>query len=187
MRTSICFLLIILTTNCRFDMPPALNSQYKISTLRNSNKIIKKSNDIPDILINYIDNEMEGFKIPDTSDFFANWNEFVKNDDLPFFCSTDFNGDEIIDYACILTTVDEYSVYIFLSQGESFKHYLIESGKISNTRINLLLSIEEKGEWETVDGIITVKNNALLINYVDESMSFAYTWNGYEFIKILFD
>ncbi len=144
---------------------------------------------IPKSLYDYINKNLSSYLIPELSDYIKGWEKFSYNNNLPFICMSDFNGDGLEDYAIILLK-DGIEIHLFAFHTtaiSSYRYYLIDSVGKLNQENEIILSIEKKGLWEAIDESINVENDGILIDFIRESKSWAYYWDGKKYIKFLFD
>lgn len=107
--TSIFSLLLIITlssVNC------VNNSNITQKTDRENVEIVNIStkmgyenddeNSISTLLLDYVKKELVQYVVPTKDDFVKNWKEVSGITNLPYYSSSDFNGDETEDYALIL-------------------------------------------------------------------------------------
>lgn len=106
-----------------------------------------------------------------------------------FGCVSDFNGDNINDYALLLRDKNnKVCLFSFSTANDNVKHYLIDcfgvwKGEITELRIE----IEPKGKWEAIDETIKVPNDGIIVDDMRESISKAYYWDKTNFVKFLYD
>jgi len=112
--------------------------------------------------------------------------EYINNS---WGCVSDFNGDEINDYALLLRdSSDEICLFWF-----SITHDLVTSSLIDcfgvrkGKDIELKVFIEPKGKWEAIDTTIKVSNDGIIVDDLKESISKAYYWKKESFVKFLYD
>jgi hypothetical protein len=107
------------------------------SSKTNSNPVINqteknssKSLDlIPANVIYYLKNNLSGWNIPDTSDYSKAWWSFYERNQIPYFVTTDFNDDNVSDYAFILKNKNSIKLVILVGSGETFTHWIADDFK----------------------------------------------------------
>jgi hypothetical protein len=187
---SIVFLLV----SCKFLEEKRSNDN---TSNNNYGKVVNQTpstdsliNDIPKELMVYVKTKLIGYRFPTTGEYNETWKRY-KTNGLPFVCSSDFNGDGVIDYAAILVNENEnekgIALFAFNSESNSYKHFLIDNFSIANSSIGLVLSIQEKGEWEAIDEIINIENDGIVVDIIIESRTNTYYWNGEGFSRFFFD
>lgn len=148
---------------------------------------VKKEEIIPSVIKNYLDNKLPNYKIPTLQGYINDWEEFVDDVTFPFICSSDFNGDEKADYALMLISeYGEHHLVAFNSSLEGYSHHLIRNYSKSE-KIGVILFIEKKGNWELIDETIFIPNDAIGVILPEESLEYAYYWDGQKYEKVLAD
>ncbi|MFC0878915.1 hypothetical protein ACE01N_20140 [Saccharicrinis sp. FJH2] len=148
-----------------------------------------KATNIPDSLINFIEKELPGFSIPTTKEYLQDWNKYLKTEGtLPYYCSSDFNGDNKLDYAILLTdSLNEVSLYAFIKEINDYKVILIKHLGSQGKEIQIFISVEQKGDWESATNKINVPNDGISIDLTEESLSWSYYFDGKTFKRFLYD
>lgn len=107
----------------------------------------------PEQLKKYIDNNLHDWHLPRLSQYYEGWENFYEEIRLPFYCSGDFNGDKIKDYACLLVSNEEdekLGMFVFFKQvdGGINKSLLVKSTSLKKYQgiIPVGLFIEEQGK-----------------------------------------
>lgn len=141
---------------------------------------------IPKELATYIKANLVKYQFPKIDEYDANWRDY-KTDNVPFLCSSDFNGDGKRDYALILIDTSKVEVlFVFNKEGQSYRHFQLEKFK-KNNKFGIVLTIQEKGEWASIDESKVVNNDGILVEDIFESKSKAYYWDGEGYTQFLFD
>ena len=154
-----------------------------------NNKSIKPDNSMPLILREYIAEELKQYIIPTTEDYDIGWQDFLEKESLPFIACSDFNGDNNLDYAVVLIQKgrDKSALFVFNATDKGYLYYKLEEYDVFNGEIATVVSIEKKGTWEAVNETITVSNDGLLVELLEESLSWAFYRNGQQYEKFLYD
>jgi|GEM_PF-5281118 len=141
---------------------------------------------IPGELATYIKANLVKYQLPKIDEYDENWRNY-KTDNVPFLCSSDFNGDGKRDYALILIDTSKVEVlFAFNKEGQSYHHFQLEKFKEKN-KFGIVLTIQEKGEWAAIDENKVVNNDGILVEDIFESKSKAYYWDGESYTQFLFD
>ncbi len=147
------------------------------------------SQNIPESLFKYIDNKLPELSIVSIDQYVSKWNHFTKDDQqIPYFCPGDFNGDDETDYAILFTnTVKQLYLYAFLKTDDSYKVILIDKFTNQKEKIQIIVRTEPKGIWESIVDEISVRNEGVSILRIDDSLSWSYYYKDEVFIKFLYD
>jgi hypothetical protein len=173
-----CFIVLI---SCR-------NENSKDGNNHRNEKITTNDYYLPANLTYFIKLSLPNLKIP-TKDLYVKGYESIKSDSAhPFICSSDFNGDGNIEY-CIILMNDrkELFLYSFIAKGKDFAPILIDKFVYKAKGIEAVLSIENKGVWESAVDKITAPNNGITVNFIEESLTWSYYWKDDKFERFLYD
>ena len=141
---------------------------------------------IPGELASYIKAKLVKYQLPKIDEYDENWSNY-KTENVPFLCSSDFNGDGERDYALILIDTSKVVVlFAFNKEGQSYRHFQLEKFK-ENNKFGIVLTIQEKGEWAAIDESKVVNNDGILVEDIFESKSKTYYWDGESYTQFLFD
>lgn len=116
-------------------------------------------------------------------------NKQFSNTDTPFIVKVDFNGDNLIDFAIIVRNkiTDKIDLLGFVNNNKNrFEYYFIDHF-INDGKLDFILSVEDKGEWTSIDNTIYVDNDGITIERFNLSLSFSYYWKNNTFIKHYWD
>ena len=104
-------------------------------------------------------------------------------------CVSDFDGDNVDDYALLLRDKNnKVCLFFFSTANNNVKHSLIDCFGIWEGEITELnVAIEPKGKWEAIDETIKVPFDGIMVNDLKESRSKAYYWDKTKFVKFLYD
>lgn len=104
-------------------------------------------------------------------------------------CISDFDGDNIDDYALLLRNQNnEVCLFFFSIVNDKVEHCLIDCFGIWEGEITeLKIAIEPKGRWEAADETIIVPFDGIMVDDLRESISKAYYWDKTKFVKFLYD
>nr|WP_319401738.1 hypothetical protein [uncultured Carboxylicivirga sp.] len=145
---------------------------------------------IPDSLVNYINKELPQLLIPSCQDYVTDWESFQDdNSQLPYFCTSDYNGDNLLDFAVLLKdSKGELFLYAFIRQDNEFNVVLIDKfTNEDNKKIQILIGTELKGEWESITEKITVLNDGISLALIEESLSWSYYYHEGKFKQFTYD
>ena len=173
------------------DFGVLLGCQNQKTSTNQSVKIENfKSRDtfIPETLKTFIKANFVSLRIPTRDNYVKDWESYKSDSIPPFCCTSDFDGDGIRDY-CLLLSKDKKELYLyaFLTTNKSFNSVLIDTIRIQDSGIDAVLSIQNKGEWESVDNKINVPNDGITVDLIEESISWSYYWTKNGFVKFLYD
>ncbi|WP_282035481.1 hypothetical protein [Saccharicrinis aurantiacus] len=149
-----------------------------------------EAKNIPDSLVHYINKELPKYKIPSCLDYMKGWESFQDDDtQLPFFCTSDYNGDNLLDFAVLLKdSSDELFLYVFLQQANGYEIVLIDKIQNYNSKkFQIVIRSELKGVWESITEKITVCNNGISIVLIEESLTWSYYYHEGKFIQFIYD
>lgn len=146
------------------------------------------SSAIPNSIVKILNDSLSDLIIPKIGAFIKEWKDYTKNK-FPFLCEIDFNGDRITDYSLILknTKTDQIFVYAFISDYKKYKTYKVDVFESKAKKIGIILTLEKRGEWESVTEKKIIKNDGLTINLANESLTFSYYWEKGKIIKFKYD
>jgi len=69
----------------------------------------------------------------------------------------------------------------------SFSICKVKTFDLSSNLIDVFISVEKKGYWQTSKGKINIKYDGISVDWASESLSFSYYWKNNNFQKILYD
>ena len=125
--------------------------------------------------------------MPKLKDYVSGWEGYCEQDSLPYLCSSDFNGDGRIDYATLLLNRSgEPFLFVFHRTDDGFSHLLLRGFK-KRAKIDVALFVVDKGEWRGIDKTITVSNDGIEVDFIEESLSAVYYWDGKKYVEFLGD
>ncbi len=147
------------------------------------------SKNIPESLLQFLNDKLSGLSIVSTDEYVSYWNDFTdKEQQIPYFCSGDFNGDDEADYAILFTnTVKQLYLYAFLTTDDSYKEILIDQFADTNGMIQIIVKTQPKGIWESIVDEITVPTEGVSVELIEESLSWSYYYKDGVFIQFLYD
>src|SRR5690554_6011444 len=84
--------------------------------------------------------------------------------DNPFVINVDFNGDNLIDFVTIVRNkiTDKIDLLGFVNNNNCFECYFIDDFNIEG-KLDIILSVENKGEWISIDNTIYVDNDGITV------------------------
>jgi len=144
---------------------------------------------IPDSVINFINTELPDFSIVTINDYVQGFIEFLRDkNELPYYCSSDFNGDNKPDHAILLIdSTKRLFLYGLIQEKNNFKKILIDKYDSQVDGIQIIIGVEKKGDWESISEKITVPYDGIYIDLIEESLSWSYYFDGKTFIRFLYD
>lgn len=147
-----------------------------------------RQNLLPDFIKTIIKDSLKEYVIPDEKMFDSEWKSY-EHITTPMFAFSDFNGDKEKDYAIILLSKNHRQILlcVFLSNKKSYTIYRIRTFNLNNNFIDVFISIQKKGYWQTVYTKKLVKYNGITVDWASESLSFSYYWTNNQFVKFLYD
>ena len=152
----------------------------KKTNLEKSKEI--ETNEISKALREFISINYLNYEIPTEAEFIEDCKSYCQDNNKPYFCSSDFNGDGKLDHCLILKNPDkELKIIAFLKQENTYLSYELDSFSIEENIIDICIAIEKKGIWEGIDEVVNVQNDAILVVLISESMSKAYYWKESKF------
>ncbi len=145
-------------------------------------------NIIPDKLLEFVRNQLPEMQVPTTGDYIEGWESFIVGINLPYYCSGDYNGDGLKDH-CLLLMKDsaQFFLYAFLTADESYKTILIDKIGRMTKEIEIVLSTEPRGEWESIEETVSVAFDGITLNLVEESNAWSYYWKNDRFVQFYYD
>lgn len=168
-RNRIIILLLLLFVNIDSYANNNIDSVINV----NLNKFIKNNSDKYELItINHYDTLYKQFT--DTNN--------------PFIIKVDFNGDNLIDFATIVRNkiTDKIDLLGFINNNNCFECYFIDTFN-NEGKLDIILSVENKGEWTSIDNIIYIDNDGITVERFNESLSFSYYWKNSTFMKFYWD
>lgn len=162
-----------------------LNKQTEIS---NKSDSPTKIGEIPNSLVEFVKKSLPKMKIPTVDNYLKDWESFSNESDIPYYCKGDFNGDKLIDY-CLLMIKDstKINLYSFLNQNNSFQIVLIDSIRYLTKGIDIIVTMEPKGEWESIEETFSVPFDGIHIDLIEESISWSYYLKKERFERFYYD
>lgn len=144
---------------------------------------------LPDSVQEVIQHDLPNCRIAATADYVPGWKEYYpESSQVPFCCSSDFNGDGRPDFAILLVGVNnELFLYAFFANNDSYKAVLVDAFEPIEKGIEAIIGVEKKGEWDSVTDKITVPNDGISTDFIIESLSFSYYFDGSTFQKFIYD
>lgn len=195
MRVLIYFMLAMtITSSCTNMYEKKRDKTYIKSQETSLNKdfIAQKSEmvcSIPSSLLDYIEDKLKEYAVPEIDDYIEGWESFSKDQEYPYFISSDFTGDNRIDYAILLKNIrGSLTLFVFhYLNEEQYVHYQIYDFYLNAEGIDVLLSIEPKGVWESVFETVKTKADGILVELIVLSRSTAYYWDGQKYVNFPHD
>jgi len=142
---------------------------------------------IPEKLEKYLKVELPAFQIATQDKYVSGWKEFTEPSIIPYYCSSDFNGDGKIDYSLVLTNENNVYLFAFLSSENSFTSSPIDTFHYSPKGVDAIISITKKGEYEMIDETVKIPFDGISIQLILDSKEWTYYWDGKNFKRLLFD
>ena len=104
-------------------------------------------------------------------------------------CVSDFNGDDIKDYALFLRDKNnKVCLFYFSLIKDNVMYYPIDCfGTWDNEVKELRVAVEPKGKWEAISQTIKVPYDGLIVDDLRESKSKAYYWSNGKFVRFRYD
>jgi len=144
---------------------------------------------LPNSIKNLIKDSLSEYSVPNENQFIDEWKSY-DHISTPRFAFSDFNGDAKKDYAIILLSKNYKKILlaVFLSDNmHSFSIYKVKIFNSSSDLIDVFISVEKKGYWQTSKGKINIKYDGISVDWASESLSFSYYWKNNNFQKFLYD
>lgn len=157
-----------------------------------SNTVNEKKIDddfLPNSIKNLIKDSLSEYSVPNENQFIDEWKSY-DHISTPRFAFSDFNGDSKKDYAIILLSKNykEILLVVFLSDNmHSFSIHRVNIFNLNENLIDVFISVEKKGYWQTSKGKINIKHDGICVDWASESISFSYYWKNNNFQKFLYD
>ena len=152
-----------------------------------SNTMHSQVSDLPAEVYQFV-NCSSTYQMPNTDDYMDDWESFSKTDHVPYHCSSDFDGNKLIDHGLILYHgKSELKLVVLMSTSSGFNLIEIDSFKVCDAKIDIIIDIEKKGSWESIDETIEVAFDGIYLERVNESLSWSYYWNGDGFEPYYYD
>ena len=165
---------LFLLCNCNYKKTEKATNQEKLKKI--------EKNEISKALKEFISINYSNYEIPTEAEFIKDWKSYCLENNKPYCCSSDFNGDGQLDHCLILKNPDkELKVIAFIKQENTYLSYELDSFPIEENIIDICIAIEKKGIWEGIDEVVNVPNDAILVELISESMSKAYYWEKSKF------
>jgi len=145
-------------------------------------------NIIPDKLLEFVRDQLPEMQVPTTGDYIEGWESFIVGTNLPYYCSGDYNGDSLKDH-CLLFIKDstQLFLYAFLTTDESYKTILIDKIKCPTKEVEIVLTTEPKGDWESAEETVSVAFDGITLNLIEESNAWSYYWKNDRFVQFFYD
>ena len=188
----ILVLLCTLLMGCKQSVSvkniPTSGDQNKQTEIQNKSGSSAKIEEVPYNLIEFVSQSLPKMQIPTAENYLKGWESFSNESDLPFYCSGDFNGDNLIDY-CLLVIKDStiINLYSFLNQNNGFQIVLIDSLRYLPKGIDIIVTTEPKGEWESIEETISIPFDGITVSQIEESLTWSYYYKNDRFERFLYD
>jgi len=145
-------------------------------------------NIVPGKIQEFVKDKLPEMQIPTTGDYIKGWESFIVVNNLPYYCSGDYNGDGFKDH-CLLLIKDsaQFFLYAFLTADESYKTILIDKIGRLTKEIEIVISTEPKGDWENVNETVPVAFDGITVNLIEESNTWSYYWKEDRFVQFFYD
>lgn len=183
--------VMVVCLSCNSHNGGSKNKELLLTEITGNSNNIASNQDkcVPPFLREYISKELKQYIIPTTEDYVAGWKSFLENKTLPFLACGDFNGDNKFDYAMILIHkgFDKSELFVFNATDYGYLYFKLEEYDVFNKKIATVISIEKKGTWESVNETITVTNDGLLVELIEEGLGWSFYWDGQQYNKFLYD
>jgi hypothetical protein len=183
--------LFSLFTNCN-------SPKLKLSTSKDPDKLsLNELNNfgldslIPHDVKKFLLENFTDYKIPDTLDYFKGFCFFFNKgqsynfiDQIPYFVTSDFNDDQLPDFAFILKHFNKLKIVILENKGKNFKYWVDNSfdEKIDKEGIKYGLYVEPPRKIDcVVDNIpqsLIMKSNGVALMKLEEMIKVYYWENG---------
>jgi len=160
-----------------------LSAINRVSSEKYSQKLL------PDFIKIILKDSLNEYIIPDEKMFDSEWKSY-EHITTPMFAFSDFNGDKEKDYAIILLSKKNHRKILlctFLSNEKSYFICRIRTFDLNNDLIDVFISTQKKGYWQTANGGKLIKTDGITVDWASESLSFSYYWTNNQFVKFLYD
>lgn len=196
---SLTIILVILSISCGRSKQQKIenNVEEKDSTqsiLSKRTNVTLISGDttqtIPKSLIEFIQLNLSSLKIPSINDYKSTWKIFKDGNRPPFYCSSDFNGDGKRDFGLLLMNDNsKLDLYAFMSKENGFKPIFIDRLEKKQDSIEVSITIETKGLWESEadEEKINVISDGIYVHFFEESLGKAFYWKDGKFQPFFFE
>lgn len=150
---------------------------------------ISVANSVPTAVEQYLKDKFPEWQIVSLKDYGDFVHFFIEEGDLPFYCSSDFNGDGHPDHAVLLKDCQgEILLYAILSISKNgYQSTLVDRFNQLDDEVQLLIRVEKKGEWESITEKIYIPNDGISLDLLKESSSCSYYFKNDHFEKFLYE
>jgi hypothetical protein len=144
--------------------------------------------ELPQALLSTILRDFPSSSLPSEAEYPKEGLETNPAGSVHWFCSSDFNGDHIADYAVLIRQPNK-SIYVvaYLAESGRFEKAILDTVTPGSTGIAVALSICEKGSYEGIDETVVIANPAIEVQLINESLTMTYYWSEGHFVKQLWD
>jgi hypothetical protein len=134
----------------------------------------------------YLNDNLVGWNIPDTSDYIKCWWSFYERNQIPYFVTTDINDDNLADYAFILKNAHTIRLVILISTGNTFRQLIpddfVVTFKDKVKDIQFGVNIEPPGLTDCIvdnkECSITLRSNSIVLMELERKSKYYYWQNG---------
>jgi hypothetical protein len=153
-----------------------------------SNIYNQKNFSLPCNIKKILQDSISGYYIPNKNQYIEEWKEYEQITE-PMFAFSDFNGDSKQDYGIVLISKENNKVIfvVIVSFNDSYKIYKIKTFEISEKLIDIFISVEKKGYWESASEKKQIKYDGINVVWASASLSFSYYWYNNGFKRFLYD
>lgn len=144
---------------------------------------VVKRDTVPQKLLKYISDSLYEYSIASLTDYMEGWEQATENKKLPYFTYSDFNGDESVDYAILLTKDSTIYVFAIHDTKQGFQPHIVKSFYFMPGKNQIVIHIEKKGIWRGMENEINVSNDGIGASWFNESRSSSYYWGGNSYIR----
>ena len=81
----------------------------------------------------------------------------------------------------------QFFLYAFLTTDESYNTILIDKIKRPTKEVEIVLSTEPKGDWESAEETVSVAFDGITLNLIEESNAWSYYWKNDRFVQFFYD
>jgi hypothetical protein len=135
---------------------------------------------VPEKALNYLNDNLRGWKIADTSDYAGTWWSFYDKKQIPYSVSVDLNDDQVLDYGCIIRNSDSIRLVILRDSAGTFVHWMSPEFRETFTGKDIAfgLTVEPPKRIDVIgeqNSLILKSNGIALMNF--ENRSRVYYWD----------